>query len=169
MYDRYDPKLGLRIPVQFDMATRELPSTAPLETRARDDQHLASKQRARCVRQSARPICPRKSPSPPRCTFESPGEIASLPTTKRCSRQPKLFPNGCMTVHAPTSEVRKASLNFLADVDSVHEIVPRRRLREASNELDGLRLNALSLRGCSRHGAKLGTATNSGKRVFAQR
>jgi hypothetical protein len=69
-------------------------------------------------------------------------------------------------MHAPTSEVRQAGLNLLPDVDAVHEIVPRRGLWETSNELDGLRLNALTLRGCGRHGMKLGTAIDGGKWVF---
>jgi len=56
-----------------------------------------------------------------------------------------------MAVDALTSEVQKPSLDFLADINAVHEIVPRRRLRKGANELDGFGLNVPTFRDCGRH------------------
>lgn len=56
-----------------------------------------------------------------------------------------------MAVHAPVSDVGKSRFDLLADVDAIHDVIPRGRLREAANELEGLNLDASTLRNRSRH------------------
>ncbi len=148
------------------MAARGFLSVALPDTRAPDDQHSAFEQHAPPSQQSERPFARHRIPNLERYTFESLVVIAAPPTTTQCSRQSKLLPYGCVTVHAPISHVGQTRLNLLADIDAIHEVVPSGRLRQASNQLYGFRLNAFTFRDSSRHDVERGMAKNDGKRPF---
>ena len=58
-------------------------------------------------------------------------------------------------MHATRLDIREASFNLLPHENAVHKVVPRRRSREASNELDGFSLNSAVLGSGGRHGQNL--------------
>lgn len=69
-------------------------------------------------------------------------------------------------MHFARPEIREARFDLLPYVDAIHEIVPGRGRREATNELDGFGLNAAALCFRARHAAKFGPADGIGKRLF---
>lgn len=71
-----------------------------------------------------------------------------------------------MGMHPPRRNVRQPRINFLADVDAVHEVIPRGCRWKASHEAEGLALHAASLRFCCRHARTLGARIGVGKRAL---
>jgi len=80
------------------------------------------------------------------------------------SRHVELLANRGMGMHPPRRNVRQPRINFLADVDAVHEVIPRGCRWKASHEAEGLALHAASLRFCCRHARTLGAQIGVGKR-----
>ena len=71
-----------------------------------------------------------------------------------------------MRVRATVTKVGKSRLNLLPDVETVQEVVPRRRRWQAANKLDGLGLNVSALRDSCRHDRKLGPTVGLGNRII---
>ena len=72
-------------------------------------------------------------------------------------------------MHPAGSEIRETGLDLLADIDAIHEVIPRERGRKAAYEPDGLRPHAAAFRFYYRHGMKCGNAIANGKRPLSAR